>query len=121
MHLVLAAMAATASSLSRLDGAPRLGLGMAALGRPGYINLGHASDLPEERSVEAMREHAHAVLDEAVRLGLRYIDCARSYGLSEDFVASWMSRRDGQHCVVGSKWGTCLHTCLPTVPLRPPR
>jgi len=55
--------------------------------------------------VEAMREHAHAVLDEAVRLGLRYIDCARSYGLSEDFVASWMSRRDGQHCVVGSKWG----------------
>ena len=24
----------------------RLGLGMAALGRPGYITLGHADDLP---------------------------------------------------------------------------
>jgi len=32
----------------------RFGLGMAALGRPAYIALGHAGDLPEERSVEAM-------------------------------------------------------------------
>ena len=63
---------------------PKLGLGMAALGRPGYINLGHADHLPEERTVEAMRAHAHEILDEAVSLGIRYIDCARSYGLSEE-------------------------------------
>ena len=89
------------------SGLPRLGLGMAALGRPGYINLGHAEDLPIERSVEAMRAHAHTVLDEAYGLGLRYIDCARSYGLSEEFVASWLAARPeaAAECTVGSKWG----------------
>jgi len=93
---------------SSLAGAPRLGLGMASLGRPGYINLGHHEDLPKERTVEQMREHAFTVLDEALALGLRYIDCARSYGLSEEFVAAWLaSRGDAAAAVVtvGSKWG----------------
>ena len=31
------------------DAVPPLGLGLAALGRPGYINLGHAGDLPAGR------------------------------------------------------------------------
>ena len=63
---------------TRLRGVPKLGLGMAALGRPGYINLGHADDMPGERGVDEMRSHAHAVLDAAYELGLRYFDCARS-------------------------------------------
>ena len=33
-----------------------MGLGLAALGRPGYINLGHADDLNTEYAVEAMQE-----------------------------------------------------------------
>ncbi len=92
---------------SALAGSPRLGLGMASLGRPGYINLGHADDLPKERTMEQMREHAFTVLDEALALGLRYIDCARSYGLSEEFVAAWLaSRGDAAAAMVtGSKWG----------------
>jgi hypothetical protein len=32
----------------------RLGLGLAALGRPGYLNLGHGADLGTDRSVEAL-------------------------------------------------------------------
>jgi aryl-alcohol dehydrogenase-like predicted oxidoreductase len=102
-------MAAPRSSelAARLQGAPRLGLGMAALGRPGYINLGHDQDLPA-KDVEAMRVQAHEVLDEAYRLGLRYIDCARSYGLSEEFVASWLAKQTADVAaamVCGSKWG----------------
>lgn len=89
---------------SRLSGAPRLGLGMASLGRPGYINLGHAEDL-RSKDVDAMREHAHTVLEEAYALGIRYIDCARSYGLSEEFVASWLKKSPKSDVVVGSKWG----------------
>ena len=89
----------------RLKGVPKLGLGMAALGRPGYINLGHADDMPGERSVTEMREHAHNVLDAAYELGLRYFDCARSYGLSEDFVASWLASRPDADAICGSKWG----------------
>ena len=32
----------------------RLGLGLAAIGRPGYITLGRARDLPGTRSPEVM-------------------------------------------------------------------
>ena len=114
LALLTACSMSTASATVRsealgaaLHGAPRLGLGMASLGRPGYINLGHADDLPTERTVEAMRLHAHDVLDEAYNLGLRYIDCARSYGMSEEFVASWLAKRPevAADVVIGSKWG----------------
>ena len=43
---------------------PRIGLGLAALGRPGYINLERSVDLAD-RSVEAMQERAFVVLDAA--------------------------------------------------------
>ena len=69
----------------------RIGLGLAALGRPGYITLGHAADLAGETDVEAMRAHAHAVLDAAWDAGVRYFDAARSYGLAEEFLGSWLT------------------------------
>ncbi|HKR08077.1 MAG TPA: aldo/keto reductase, partial [Gemmatimonadaceae bacterium] len=67
----------------------QLGLGMAALGRPGYVTLNHASDLGRDYDPSAMESHAHKVLDAAYDSGIRYIDAARSYGNAEDFVASW--------------------------------
>jgi aryl-alcohol dehydrogenase-like predicted oxidoreductase len=85
----------------------RLGLGLAALGRPGYINLGHADDLSRNYEITAMEQHAHEVLDTAWDLGIRYFDAARSYGLAENFLASWLASReiDPQLVTVGSKWG----------------
>src|SRR5918996_3402295 len=86
-----------------------IGLGLAALGRPAYIDLGRDDDLggPDDRSIEAMRTRAHAVLDAAFELGVRYFDAARSYGLAEEFLGSWLDlRRLGRNDVtVGSKWG----------------
>jgi aryl-alcohol dehydrogenase-like predicted oxidoreductase len=84
-----------------------LGLGMAALGRPGYITLGHAEDLGPHRSMEAMEQRAHALLDAAHRAGVRYFDAARSYGRAEDFLASWLGSRGlaPGEVTVGSKWG----------------
>lgn len=85
----------------------RLGLGLAALGRPGYINLGRERDLGAERSIEDLRERAFAVLDAAWAAGIRYLDAARSYGLAESFLADWLSTRSiaPGDIVVGSKWG----------------
>ena len=85
----------------------RLGLGLAALGRPGYINLGHGSDLEGEYDRGSMEGRAHGVLDAAHEGGIRYFDAARSYGLAEDFLASWLSRRriPPGSVTVGSKWG----------------
>lgn len=84
-----------------------MGLGLAALGRPGYITLGHQDDLQEEYQVEQMEHHAHQVLDTAWAAGVRYFDAARSYGRAEHFLASWLKTRsiDPAQLVVGSKWG----------------
>jgi aryl-alcohol dehydrogenase-like predicted oxidoreductase len=85
----------------------RIGLGLAALGRPGYINLGHAADLAGGTDVETMRLNAQAVLDAAYAAGVRYFDTARSYGKAEAFLASWLRQRGlgPDDVTVGSKWG----------------
>jgi aryl-alcohol dehydrogenase-like predicted oxidoreductase len=83
----------------------RLGLGLAALGRPGYLNLGHGADLGTDRSVAALRSRAHAVLDAAYAAGVRDFDAARSYGRGEEFLGEWLRTRDPEGVRVSSKWG----------------
>lgn len=84
-----------------------IGLGLAAIGRPGYINLGRERDLGSDRSVDVLRRRAHELLDAAYAGGVRYFDVARSYGLAEEFLASWLTARAFApgHVTVGSKWG----------------
>ena len=79
----------------------RLGLGMAALGRPGYINLGHGQDLGA-RDVPSMEANARHVLDAAWAAGIRYFDAARSYGLGEAFLGRWLEERAIPPAVVTS-------------------
>jgi aryl-alcohol dehydrogenase-like predicted oxidoreductase len=83
----------------------RLGLGLAAMGRPAYINLGHAEDLPPDRGVDALERRAHHVLDAAYEAGIRYFDAARSYGRAEAFLGGWLAQADRDGVTVGSKWG----------------
>ncbi|NGN65575.1 aldo/keto reductase [Streptomyces sp. A7024] len=84
-----------------------IGLGLAAVGRPGYINLGRDADLPAERTVDALRERTHELLDAAYAQGIRYFDAARSYGRAEEFLADWLQQHPdaARDAVVGSKWG----------------
>lgn len=83
-----------------------ISLGLAALGRPGYLNLGHGEDL-EDRSVQGLAARSHAVLDAAYRAGVLHFDAARSYGRAEEFLGSWLrsrSLRPGE-VTISSKWG----------------
>ena len=84
-----------------------VGLGLAALGRPAYIDLGRDADLGADRGVEALERRCHQVLDAAFGAGVRYLDAARSYGRAEAFLASWLRsrHRDPAEVTVGSKWG----------------
>ena len=84
-----------------------IGLGLAALGRPGYLNVGHGDDLGEDRSVEALERRCHSVLDAAYEGGVRHFDAARSYGRAEEFLASWLDARGlgAEAVTVSSKWG----------------
>lgn len=85
----------------------RLGVGLAALGRPAYINLGHDRDLAAGRSIDALRGATFAVLDAARAAGITYVDAARSYGRAEEFLAAWLTERriEPDALTVGTKWG----------------
>jgi aryl-alcohol dehydrogenase-like predicted oxidoreductase len=87
--------------------ASRMGLGLAALGRPGYINLGHVEDLDGHTDAASMEQAARSVLDAAYAGGVRYFDAARSYGKAEPFLGSWLAQRrlGPEQVTVGSKWG----------------
>ncbi len=84
---------------------PRMGLGLAALGRPGYINLGHGADMAENYVIDAMERRTHRMLDLAYQKGVRYFDVARSYGRGETFLKNWLDKNKPDDVFIGSKWG----------------
>jgi aryl-alcohol dehydrogenase-like predicted oxidoreductase len=83
------------------------GLGLAALGRPGYINLGHAADLDHSYQVIKMTNATHQMLDEALNAGISYFDTAQSYGYAEDFLSDWLKNQDTHEndLFIATKWG----------------
>ncbi|MDO8186582.1 aldo/keto reductase [Conexibacter sp. JD483] len=85
----------------------QIGLGLAAIGRPAYINIGRDSDLGADRSVETLRREAWELLDAALAAGVRWVDAARSYGLAEEFLAGWLDARSlaADVLTISSKWG----------------
>jgi aryl-alcohol dehydrogenase-like predicted oxidoreductase len=85
--------------------AARLGLGLAALGRPGYLNVGHGAELGDDRSVTALRARTFEVLDAAYAAGIRDFDVARSYGRGEEFLGEWLRAHNPSGVRVSSKWG----------------
>jgi aryl-alcohol dehydrogenase-like predicted oxidoreductase len=90
-------------SVNRVD---RIGLGLAALGRPAYLTGGRDQDVGDARSVSEMRARTAEVLNAAYDNGSRYFDAARSYGRAEEFLADWLaSRPEVTDVEVASKWG----------------
>ncbi|SFQ55827.1 Predicted oxidoreductase [Amycolatopsis arida] len=83
----------------------RIAVGLAALGRPAYINERRLEALPADRGVPAMRARTHEVLDAAYAAGVRRFDAARSYGRAEEFLAGWLAERGHRDVIVSSKWG----------------
>jgi aryl-alcohol dehydrogenase-like predicted oxidoreductase len=84
-----------------------LGLGLAALGRPEYLTVGHREAIGPDRSLEGLRQRCGEVCDAAWAGGIRWFDAARSYGLAEEFLAGWLTRRaiEADEVTVSSKWG----------------
>jgi aryl-alcohol dehydrogenase-like predicted oxidoreductase len=84
-----------------------MGLGLAALGRPGYLTVGHGAAIGPDRSVEALAERCRQVCDAAWDGGIRWFDAARSYGRAEQFLADWLAGRaiEPGAVTVSSKWG----------------
>lgn len=81
----------------------KIGLGLAALGRPEYINI--RTDESIDKSEEAFKIRTHSVLDEAYKLGVRYFDTAPSYGKGEAFLKDWNDVNNFPGVILGTKWG----------------
>ena len=83
-----------------------ISLGLAALGRPGYLNLGHGQDF-DDRSPDGLAARTHVVLDAAYAADVRHFDAARSYGRAEEFLGSWLQARSLEpgSVTISSKWG----------------
>ena len=84
-----------------------LGLGLAALGRPGYLTVDHGLAIGGDTSIDALEERCDRVCDAAWESGVRWFDAARSYGRAEQFLSRWLTRRGIQpgQVTVSSKWG----------------
>ena len=83
----------------------RIGLGLAALGRPAYITPTR-DELGAVRTIQDLDRQTGVVLDAAYAAGIRYLDCARSYGLSERFLAHWVGAHpEITDITIASKWG----------------
>ncbi|WP_159022528.1 aldo/keto reductase [Formosa sp. L2A11] len=80
----------------------KIGLGLAAIGRPEYINI-KKEDIEQTEAV--FQENAMQVLDDAYRFGIRYFDVAPSYGKGEQFLIDWHNSRHYPDVTLSTKWG----------------
>lgn len=81
----------------------KIGLGLAAIGRPEYINLRKTND--SNKSEAIYKKRAMDLLDYAYDKGLRNFDTAPSYGKGEDYLIEWYKQHNYQDLNISTKWG----------------
>ncbi|MDO3694835.1 aldo/keto reductase [Wenyingzhuangia sp. chi5] len=81
----------------------KIGLGLAALGRPEYINIREDKNI--DKSQEAFRKNGKEMLETAYQLGIRYFDTAPSYGKGEQFLQEWQTSQNYTDTILATKWG----------------
>ena len=81
----------------------KIGLGLAAIGRPEYINLRQNPD--PGKSEADYEKRAEDLLNHAYLMGIRDFDTAPSYGKGEDYLIKWYHKNDYQDLKLSTKWG----------------
>ena len=81
----------------------RIGLGLAALGRPEYLNVRIESDTNKTES--HYFKNALKVLDAAYKHGIQHFDTAPSYGKGENYLMKWNETKHHKNLFLSSKWG----------------
>ena len=80
-----------------------IGLGMAALGRPQYINIKEKNT--PELHLNDFKQLGLSVLENAYQLGIRYFDTAPGYGLAEHLLLDWLQTKNDASIEIATKWG----------------
>jgi aryl-alcohol dehydrogenase-like predicted oxidoreductase len=81
----------------------KIGLGLAAIGRPEYINVRQVVDV--DKSEQYYRDNAFKMLDFAYSRGIRHFDTAPSYGKGEEFLQQWYKENPYDDLIFSTKWG----------------
>lgn len=81
----------------------KIGLGLAAIGRPEYINIRGNTNI--NKSEEAFKDNAFSILDFAYKKGVQYFDTAPSYGKGEQFLTLWNAKHRYKDVKLSTKWG----------------
>jgi aryl-alcohol dehydrogenase-like predicted oxidoreductase len=81
----------------------KIGLGLAAIGRPEYINIRETN--PISKTEKAFKTNAFEIMDYAYNIGTRHFDTAPSYGKGESFLIEWSRTRNYPDVVLSTKWG----------------
>lgn len=81
----------------------KIGLGLAAIGRPEYINIRDNYDI--DKSYKSFEQNAYELLDFAYEKGIRYFDTAPSYGKGELFLNNWNNNHLYNDVTLSTKWG----------------
>ena len=81
-----------------------IGFGTAAIGRPMYINIKHdVKAVPF--SLQEFKEQGELVLEDAYNKGVRYFDTSPGYGLAEQLLLEWLTKKNDPSITVSTKWG----------------
>lgn len=82
----------------------RIGLGMAAIGRPQYINIKH-EESNESFSLKNFKEKGKLAIENAYQNGIRHFDTSPGYGIAESLLIDWLKEKKDPSITVSTKWG----------------
>lgn len=82
----------------------KIALGMAAIGRPHYINIKSADSLKNPNK-ELLHTHALMLLNSAYQMGIRHFDAAPGYGIAEEILLDWIKKEHHSDIDISTKWG----------------
>ena len=81
----------------------KIGLGLAAIGRPEYLNVGRKKR--EVIDKKLFREEGLSFIQQAYERGIRYFDVAPGYGIAESMIMDWACMTSPKEVEVATKWG----------------
>jgi len=82
----------------------RIGLGMAAIGRPQYINI-KQEESNESFSLENFKEKGKVAIENAYKNGIRHFDTSPGYGIAESLLIDWLKEKNDPAITASTKWG----------------
>lgn len=81
----------------------QIGLGLAAIGRPEYINI--KANQSMDQSENTYKKNAFSIFDFALKNNIKHFDTAASYGKGEQFLMDWYHTCKPENVNFSSKWG----------------